>query len=577
MIRDRQDLQDRRCQPIDDRQGFYTEYFFQINTQVGLMVDFKLRVYVEQTIEKTVTVNRDTFTLGRALECDLHLPYLGISRFHARFFKTPEAAWFVEDMNSKNGTLVNGQFISSPQLVNHGDVIQVGDVYLGAIFWDESSESTTDDMETQVVGITIFRNVQDLQQQWIQVNNEGDEYSRQAIANARLKDLLDIAKNLNSAESIEEIFQAARTVVFRYLNSIQRLALLIDINGSGNLELLNKAARNIYEEETLAGDGSWISRSICQKVFTEKVAIQSSDAQRDERFDSEQSIIDKGIHNVMAVPLWDENNVVGVFYGDGHISHEDTTQGSEEDISFFSTLANLVASSVQRWLLTRKLRSEESIRHRLERYHSPAVVQQMMTAGTLENGRIPPQESEISILFADIVGFTALSERLSPSHIAKLLNSFFEEMLHEVFAAGGTLDKFIGDCIMAFFGAPEPQADHAERAISAAKKMLDRLDKLNADRVLAEPLQLRIAINSGKAVVGDVGSSQRVDYTVLGATINLASRMEAICPVGKCVISETTYSLLRPSIRLGLDDMGEYRFKGIERPIKVYYTHRREI
>jgi adenylate cyclase len=228
---------------------------------------------------------------------------------------------------------------------------------------------------------------------------------------------------------------------------------------------------------------------------------------------------------------------------------------------------------VQRWLLQQKLRSEEMIRQRLERYHSPAVVQQLISVGALPDGRLSPQESEISILFADIVGFTALSERLSPTEIAQLLNGLFEEMLQEVFALGGTLDKYIGDCIMAFFGAPEPQKDHADRAVAAAQGMLTRLENLNANQVLREPLQLRIAINSGKAVVGDVGSSQRVDYTALGATINLASRMEGICPPGECVLSEATYQML--SQKQGLEEMGEHRFKGIDRAIQVYQTKRR--
>jgi adenylate cyclase len=194
----------------------------------------------------------------------------------------------------------------------------------------------------------------------------------------------------------------------------------------------------------------------------------------------------------------------------------------------------------------------------------------MMKAGNLSDTRLTPKESEISIMFADIVGFTALSEKLTPAKISELLNAFFEEMLQEVFAEGGTLDKFIGDCIMAFFGAPEPQQDHAERAFRAAKGMLDRLAKINTNKVLFHPLELRIAINSGKAVVGDVGSTLRVDYTVLGSTINLASRMESICPPGKLIVSETTYKMLQPSQRLELEEMGEYRFKGIDQPIPIY-------
>ncbi|MHC5724742.1 MAG: adenylate/guanylate cyclase domain-containing protein, partial [Nostoc sp.] len=166
---------------------------------------------------------------------------------------------------------------------------------------------------------------------------------------------------------------------------------------------------------------------------------------------------------------------------------------------------------------------------------------------------------------------TAISERLTPTAIAQLLNNLFEEMLKEVFGCGGTLDKYIGDCIMAFFGAPEPQLDHADRAVIAAQGMLTRLEHLNVNGFWQEPLQLRIAINSGKAVVGDVGSSQRVDYTALGATINLAARMEAVCPPGECVISEATHKMLsQPS---DFQEMGDYRFKGIDRLVKVYQTN----
>jgi adenylate cyclase len=546
------------------------------------MAELKLRLQIEVKTERTVTVDRDEFKIGRSPECDLQLPLAAISRCHARFVKTAAGDWTVEDLDSKNGTLLNDLQVTSPQKLNHGDVVQLGNIRLNVIFAnrpetqtvlpDRVASKTPPQMTTLGPGMTILRNAKELQQQWIRADELGDGASNQEKAIARLKDLVDIAKGLNSAESIEAIFSQVQKVVFRELSCIDRLALLIDISGTGKLELLNAAARDASQQKNLAADGNWISRSICQKVFSEKVALQTADAQTDERFDGEQSILFKGIHSAMAVPLWDENKVAGVLYADAQLDSSDPAQKAEEDLSFFSALANLVASSVQRWLLSRKLRNEETIRHKLERYHSPSVVQQLIAAGALENGRLPPVEGEISILFADIVGFTALSERLTPSQIAQFLNDFFEEMLYEVFARGGTLDKFIGDCIMAFFGAPESQPDHAERAVAAAKGMLDRLQRLNASHALREPLQLRIAINSGKAVIGDVGSSQRVDYTVLGATVNLASRMEAICPPGECVVSEVTYQLLQTP--QGFQPMGEHRFKGIDRPILVYQTKR---
>lgn len=535
------------------------------------MTELSLRLQVEGNTETTVKVNLDRFTLGRSPECDLHLPFFGVSRRHARFVRTAEGMWLVEDLGSLNGTLLNQFPVTVPQQIRHGDVVQVGVVFLNVVLLGTARPKKTA-TESMTDGTTILRNVRDLQEQWIGADSGEETVGNHRKAIARLKDLVEISKGLNSAESIEAIFFRVQSIVFRDLKRIERLALLIDVDGTGQTKLMNAATRHPDEEEDIAADSSWISHSICQKVFVERVAIQTIDAQEDERFEAEMSILSKGIRNAMAVPLWDDNKVVGVLYADARLSSSYGTAEAEEDLSFFSALANLVASSIQRWLLQRKLRSEEVIRQRLERYHTPAVVQQMLAAGALQDGRLALAEYEISILFADIVGFTALSERLRPSEIAELLNNFFEEMLQEVFVAKGTLDKFIGDCIMAFFGAPEPQPDHADRAVAVARAMLSRLDHLNAIKRWKEPIQLRIAINSGKAVVGDIGSSQRVDYTVLGSTINLASRMEGICPPGECVVSEATYKLLNR--RQGLVQMGSYRFRGIGRPVRIFQTKR---
>ncbi|MDJ1177738.1 adenylate/guanylate cyclase domain-containing protein [Roseofilum sp. BLCC_M91] len=534
------------------------------------MSQLKLRIQVEGNTEGTVLIEDNPFVLGRSPDCNLCLPFFGVSRHHGQIV-TRGNGWLIEDLGSLNGTLLNGLPATSAQWIHHGDVVQIGVVSLVVLILQPPGDEQPKVPELSTDGTTILRNVKDLQRLWLQPQNDQDTASSNRKAIARLKDLVDISKGLNFAGSLEAIFLQVQEAVFRDLKRIDRIALLIDLENTGRLKIVRLATRH-QSDDPLTADGSWISHSICQKVFLERVAIQTADAQADERFEGEMSILSKGIRSVMAVPLWEEEQVFGVLYADAYVSTQYTTLEAEEDLSFFSALANLVASSVQRWLLEQKLRDQENIRQRLERYHTPSVVQQMMAAGALTDGRLPLAEYEISILFADIVGFTALSERLDPSEIAELLNNFFEEMLHEVFVAKGTLDKFIGDCIMAFFGAPEVQTDHADRAVAAARGMLTRLEHLNKNNRWNEPLELRIAINSGKAVVGDIGSSQRVDYTVLGSTINLASRMEGICPPGECVVSETTYKLLR--VRRGFMPMGSYRFRGIERPIKVYQTTR---
>ncbi|MDB9513422.1 adenylate/guanylate cyclase domain-containing protein [Kamptonema animale CS-326] len=538
------------------------------------MDDLKLKLQIDGLIEKTVAVNRDDYIVGRLPECDLQVPFADISRRHTRFYKTASGEWLVEDMGSKNGTRLNDVQITYPQKLNQGDNVNLGHNISIIIVLDSRPQPQPPEIGSLGEGMTILVKAKELQEQWIEPDTKIENISNYRQAIDRLKYLVDIAKFLNSAESIEAIFSQVQEVVFRDNKNIERLALLIDVTGTGKLEVVNAAAKTLAEQEEMPTDGSWISRTICQKVFAEQVAIKTADAQMDERFEEEMSIIVKGIRSAIAVPLWNEHKVFGVLYGHAQLSSEEWQRGGDEDLSFFSALGNLVASSVQRWLLAQKLRSEETMRQRLERYHSPAVVQQLIAASALVDDRLPPVEREISILFADIVGFTAMSERLSPAEVAKLLNNFFEEMLREVFAAGGTLDKFIGDCIMAFFGAPEPQSDHAERAVEAAVGMLERLDELNASGTLGEPLQLRISINSGKAVVGDVGSLKRVDYTVLGSTINLASRMEKVCPPGECVVSENTYAMLRS--REGFESIGDFRFKGIDRPVVVYQTKRHE-
>lgn len=530
------------------------------------MGELSLRIHIEGFAEKIIKVDKNPFVIGRLPECDLPLIYIEVSRYHARLSGSHSGTWIVEDLGSTNGTKLNDTIISAPQKIRDGDFLQIGNVGMYVMLM-KPPRDVARDMSTE--GLTIIRDVKYLQEQWLQAEDPDDQSATPERAIDRLKELVNIAKALNSAESIEAIFSQVKEVVFRELKDIDRLALLVDVTATGKLELLNAAGRDTSHKVNMIADDQWISHTICQAVFSDQIAIKTANAQVDDRFQGENSILAKGICSALAVPLWDENKIFGVLYADAPSAIHDWHQGGEEDLSFFSTLANLVASAVQRWLLTRQLRQEETIRRSLERYHSPSVVQQMMKTSGLVDSRIVPAEFDISILFADIVGFTALSERLSPKEISSLLNAFFEEMLQEVFMVGGTLDKFIGDCIMAFFGAPEPQVDHALRATQAAQGMLRRLARLNAHHVLSEPLELRIAVNSGKAVVGDLGSSQRVDYTALGGTINLASRMEGICPPGKCVVSEVTYNQL-DSAKENFQLLGEHRFKGIDRPILIY-------
>ncbi|QDZ38997.1 FHA domain-containing protein [Euhalothece natronophila Z-M001] len=546
-----------------------------------LTTELALKINVEGSPEQTLEVSQDQLIFGRSSQCDVYLPYSEISRQHCQLRRLAKGQWRIEDLGSTNGTFLNQSLLTEPKRLKNGDVIEIGNVLVTVELSSEvaSAESAIAHSEkpnrTEVQ--TILRNAEELRQRWMDGDKVKDPLSTEHIAHARLQYIVEIARGLNSAESIEAIFSQVEEIIFQELRTVERLALLIDVEGTGDLELYKAASRKIkssngdrsYRQDISdLYEGHWISHSICDQVFEEKVAIKTKNAQLDERFSETKSILMKGIGGALAVPLWNEKQVVGVFYADATTGFDHLDPSQDQDLSFFSTIANLVASSVQRWLLTRRLQQQERIRQRLERYHSPAVVQQLITFGATEDTLLTPVEADVSVLFADIVGFTAISEELAPEEVAKLLNCFFEEMLKPLFAMGGTLDKFIGDCIMAFFGAPEPQSDHADRAVKVAKAMLERLEQLNQSQTFSHPLELRVAINSGKAVVGDVGSSQRVDYTVLGGTVNLASRLEAVCKPGDCVISENTFNRL--NYQTQFSPIGKSKFKGIDQAITVY-------
>ena len=177
--------------------------------------------------------------------------------------------------------------------------------------------------------------------------------------------------------------------------------------------------------------------------------------------------------------------------------------------------------------LVRDVTAEHQRRERLGRYFSPEVAALLAERSDDE----PTSETrEVTVLFSDLRDFTALSERLSGVEVVALLNQYHEHMVETVFAHGGTLDKYLGDGLMAYFGAPLAQPDHAERAVRCALAMQDRLAELNRTRAAsgASPLRMGIGVHSGTVVLGSVGARRRREYTVIGDTVNVAARTEEL-------------------------------------------------
>jgi adenylate cyclase len=184
-------------------------------------------------------------------------------------------------------------------------------------------------------------------------------------------------------------------------------------------------------------------------------------------------------------------------------------------------------------------------------------------------------EEVVSVMFCDICGFTTLSERLGATEVADLLNVFFDRMTRTIFSFKGSVNKYIGDAIMAIFGAPIPMGDHSEQAVRAALAMQAEMPAVHESlpavvRQLLAPdrLQIRIGVNSGRVVVGNIGSPQRMEFTVLGDPVNVAQRLESMCEPGKVWVGEETYEKTRDLFQY--KDLGETSLKGKKRMIRVH-------
>lgn len=208
----------------------------------------------------------------------------------------------------------------------------------------------------------------------------------------------------------------------------------------------------------------------------------------------------------------------------------------------------------------------------VERYLSPQLLESIVHGDTELD--LSTKRTELTIMFVDIKGFSTISETVAVEYINRLLNEFLDTMTQAVFEYNGTIDKFLGDGLLAFFGDPIPMENHAQAAVNAALKMQKDMARFNAPwktagiSELAEGIQIRIGLNSGLVIVGNVGSARRLEYTVVGSAVNVASRLQSLAPPGGIIMAARTKALLREEVRCEGPEF--VRVKGIDKDIEVY-------
>ncbi len=209
---------------------------------------------------------------------------------------------------------------------------------------------------------------------------------------------------------------------------------------------------------------------------------------------------------------------------------------------------------------------ERFIRETFQRYVSPTVVQRLLEDSA--SLRLGGQRQEVTILFADLRGFSSFSERCSPEELVEALNRYLAIGAEAVLAEEGTLDKFIGDAVMAVFNAPLPQPDHPLRAIRAALRMEEATRAYHRSTPSAPHLRFGMGVAVGEAVVGNIGTSQQLNYTAIGACVNLAKRLEERAGPGQILISREAYQRVREWVEAR--PLPPMKLDGFQEPMEVY-------
>jgi adenylate cyclase len=530
-------------------------------------------IYQDGDTPQSHTFATGEVVIGRSPECNVVLKDFGISRQHAKIIVDEDGARIV-DLKSKNGTQVNGVPVVEAPLKD-GDRILLGKFQLtfsksleGKVVLDEAKPLSEE-------AGTIIRSVGELSKLLSASDTAGAPAlaERKAPADVQeieksnriLKVLTKFSETLIAVRPVEEVLQQVMDIVFDHVPADRGFLMLHEDGGDKLVPMVVK-----HRSTPSSGDQARISisKTIADRVIKDRVSILTSDALVDPRFGAGDSIRFHGIRSAMCAPLWNKEQVIGIVHVDSPML---TNCFNLNDLDLLTALANYAAVAVERARLNAKIVAEEKKRERLGRFLSPQVTARIIATSESQSAALGvPEEREVTVLFADIVGFTRLSESMSAPAVALILNDYLSRMTDVIFKYEGTLDKYIGDAIMAVFGAPLDMPDHASRAIKTALEMRERLEEFNAERKEGGPhLRIRIGINSGKAVAGEIGSINKKEYTVLGDTVNIASRLESsVATPMTVVIGEYTQELVKDEFQCR--PLGVKELKGKEKVVAAY-------
>jgi len=504
--------------------------------------------------EMEFTLSGERTTIGRHSSCSVCIPDLRISKTHAVIRRAGNEFIF-EDTGSSNGTFYCGSRIRERILID-GDILTLGQ---STLTFSQLSEK---EMLSTIVNFSAIPNPGMIRDRMLvnahflpedQVPNPKilrSDYEKLRLGNELLRDIGE-ERNLKTildkvTEHLMRIFPADRCVV-----------LLVP---PGRNDQQVSAVRHASGQS----GAITVSETVIRMVRESMEALLLSDTSLDDRFSQTSSLINQGIRSVMCAPIVHGGNFLGTVHLDNLRSHSAFTH---KDLRLLTGIVSYVAMAVSLAYLMKRVESEAKTAAQFERLLSPALVR-LVTSGKvkLERGG---EMRNVTLLFADIRNFSRLSQNVPATRVVELLNRHFELMVDIIFKHGGTVDKFIGDAVMALFGAPIDLPAQTDQAVGCALAMQAAMEDLNAELAAEgeQPLQIGIGIDCGNVLVGSIGSSRTMQYTCIGDAVNIASRITDIAKPGQCLISSTAYANLKSEA--SARPLGPVQLKGIDGPVEI--------
>lgn len=476
-------------------------------------------------------------TLGRGNANDLVLNDPGISRFHA-VIQLRDHTISIADRGSTNGIIINGRRIGQESLLRPGDVVRLGRYELRLESGNDHGirvrQGEWPSTLNQIIPLPTSRPARrEAEPDGAKVDDLTRRVKKLERENYLLTMLYDFGRALNGKLSVEDISEQVVGLCFRIEGVERGFAMMLDEAGHvmRQSEVRYRRSHNSDDHPKII-----LSRSVMERLRTEQQPILIDDVAVDERFNASDSLRFSGIRSAMCAPLLAGDRLFGILYADNMEKAQAFTQ---DELNVFALLAAQAGAAIDNVVAHAKIAEQALQRSALERFLSPDVAAMVVANPDIRLGGV---NQKVTVMFADIRGFTPMSENLEPGRVVEILNEYFTRVTEVIFDCGGMLDKYIGDAVMAVFGAPISKGQDAANALHAAIQIQRLLIELNRDAAARHWPELRvgIGINTGIATAGNIGSPQRLDYTVVGDTVNTASRLMSNAAGGEILVAHST-------------------------------------